>query len=307
MIRTLLCTVLVVATLTIPALAEDSPDIAAIRARLLYAQGDYDAAFAAMKPLAEQGVPRAEVILGFFYERGIGTEVNEALAVEWYEKAAAHNQPAGLHNLGYAYQEGILGLPKDIAKAKELYLRAVEMEYPSSIHNLSRMYIYGDGVDQDVELGRALLERAVTLGHPEAAADLGYMLATGDGLPIDLERSREAYLIGAANGIDWAERDYAEMMELGQGGPISLEVALDFYRRSAARGYGMAAFDIFEMYNANKVALADIKAEALAMCFYAEAQPPQFDGSDYDGQCDPVLPDYTPGEITAAREAAKAM
>lgn len=86
-------------------------------------------------------MPRTEAILGFFYERGVGTAPDAALAVEWYEKAAAQNQPAGLHNLAYSYENGELGLTKDLAKAYDLYLRAVALEYPPSIHNLARMYI----------------------------------------------------------------------------------------------------------------------------------------------------------------------
>ena len=307
MIRTLLCTALVAATLSFPAMAEDTPDILAIRARLLYAQGEYDAAFAAMKPLAEQGVPRAEVILGFFYERGIGTEVNDALALEWYEKAAAHNHPAGLHNLGYAYEQGLFGLTKDLAKAKELYLRAVEMEYPSSIHNLAHMYLYGEGAEQDVELGRALMERAVTLGHPEAAADMGYILATGDGLPVDLERAREVYLIGAANGIDWAARDYGEMQELGEGGPVDLAEAEEWYRRAHDLGNVMASFDMAEMLWANAATMPDRQVEALAWCFYAETNGPDFDGNDYTGRCADPAAKLTPDEVAQATELAKTL
>lgn len=307
MIRTLLCTALVVATLSFPAMAEDTPDISAIRGRQLYIEGKHDEAFAAIKPLAEQGVPRAEVILGFFYERGIGTAVDEALALQWYEKAAAHNQPAGLHNLGYAYQEGLFGLTKDMVKAKELYLKAAEMDYPASLHNLSHIYLYGEGAEVDTELGRALIERAVALGHPEAAADLGYILATGDGLPIDLERAREAYLIGAANGIDWAVRDYGEMQELGEGGPVDLAEAEEWYRRAHGLGNVMASFDMAEMLWANAATMPDRQVEALAWCYYAETNGPDFDGNDYTGRCAAPAAKLTPEEVTQATELAKTL
>jgi alkanesulfonate monooxygenase SsuD/methylene tetrahydromethanopterin reductase-like flavin-dependent oxidoreductase (luciferase family) len=58
------------AALCAPVGAEESGDLAAIRARQLYVEGKVDEAFAAIKPLADQGVPRAEVILG----RGSFTE-----------------------------------------------------------------------------------------------------------------------------------------------------------------------------------------------------------------------------------------
>lgn len=290
-----------------PVAAQDADDLAALQARQLFVAGKHDEAFAAAKALAEKGVPRAQLLMGFFYERGLGTAADPVQAVSWYEKAAAQGQPQALHNLAISHERGELGQTKDEAKARGMYAQNATRDFAPSIFNLAMMMIEGRGGPADGPGGIALLERAVTLGDADATAQLGYRLAVGEGVEKDMERGRRLYEVAAAQGIDWAQRDYGEMAELGEGGPVELRVALDFYRRSAAQGYGMAAFDIFEMYRANSEALADIKAEALAMCFYAEAQPPQWDGSEYDGKCDPAFPDYTPEEIAAAREAAKAM
>jgi hypothetical protein len=62
MIRNLLCCLLMVAGLAVPAIAEDTPDLAAIRARQLFIEGKHDEAFAAIVPLAAEGGPRAQVI-----------------------------------------------------------------------------------------------------------------------------------------------------------------------------------------------------------------------------------------------------
>lgn len=304
MIRSLVVAIVIAAGLSVPAQAEEPGDIAAIRARQLHIEGKDAEAFAAIRPLAEQGVPRAEVILGFFYERGIGTAADPAQALAWYEKAAAHNQPAGLHNLAYSHANGELGLTKDLTKAYELYLRAVELEYPPSIHNLARMYIYGEGAPLDVALGRALLERAVSLGYADATADMAYMLATGDGLPTDEPRARELYFIAAAQGIDWAQRDYAEMAELGQGGPVDLAEAEVWYRRAQAQGYVMAGYDMAEMLWSNAAAMPDRQIEALAWCFWAEAHGPDAEGTDYTGKCAEPAAAMDPEAVTKAQDLA---
>lgn len=304
MIRPLICATFLATALVAPTLAEDTPDLAAIRARQLFIEGKTDEAFAAILPLAEQGVPRAQVILGFFYERGIGTEVDLAKAVEWYQKGAAQNQPAGLHNLAYAYENGELGLPVDLAKARDLYLQAVTMEYAPSIHNLGQMYIYGSGVAPDVALGRSLMERAVTLGDPEATAALAYMLATGDGLPVDMPRARELYLIAAAQGIDWAMRDYGEMLELGEGGPVDLGQAEHWYLAAQDAGFVLAGFDMAEMLWANAATLPDRQVEALAWCFWTEANGPDVFGVDYTGRCADPAAALTPEEVAKAKELA---
>jgi uncharacterized protein len=305
MIRSLLCVLAFAAGISSPAQAEETGDIAAIRARQLFIEGKHDEAFAAVTPLAEQGVPRAQVILGFFYERGIGTEVDAAKAVEWYQKGADQNQPAGLHNLAYSYENGELGLPKDLAKSHELYLRAVELEYAPSIHNLARQYIYGEGAAMDVDLGRALIERAVSLGLAEATADYGYMLATGDGLPVDLPKARGLYFTAGAQGVDWAQRDYAEMLELGEGGPVDLAEAEEWYRLAQGNGNVMAGFDMAEMLWANAATLPDRQVEALAWCYWAETNGPDADGTDYTGRCTDPAAKLPPEDVTKAQEMAK--
>lgn len=305
MIRSLICSIVLVAGLHSPGLAQEAPDLAAIRARQLFIEGKPDAAFAAIKPLAEQGVPRAETILGFFYERGIGTAADPALAVAWYEKGAAHNQPAALHNLAASYENGDLGLPKDLAKAYDLYLRAVALEYAPSIHNLARMYIYGTGAPQDVALGRALLERAVNLGLAEATADYAYMLATGDGLPVDISRARQLYFVAGAQGIDWAQRDYGEMLERGEGGPVDLAEAEDWYLRAQAQGNVMAGYDIAELLWANAATMADRQVDALAWCYWAEANGPDADGTDYTGKCVEPSAKLAPDAVQRAQALAK--
>lgn len=307
MIRTIVTAAFVMAGTMGPGFGQDNDDFAAMLARQAFIEGRTEEAYQMILPLAEKGVPRAQTIMGFFHETGVAPDASPEQAVAWYEKAAAQGQPQGIHNLAYLYHYGELGLPVDLEKARALYTQAAFMDFGASLHNLAQMVLKGEGGPQDADLARAMYERTVTLGEPAAIADYAYVLATGDGLPADLPKARRLYSIAAAHGVDWAERDYAEMLELGEGGPVDLEGALDFYRRSAAQGYGMAAFDIFEMIRANPAAFPDLKAEALTMCFYAEAQPPQWDGSEYDGKCDPALSDYTPEEIEAARTAAAAM
>ena len=304
MIRNLLCCLLLGSGLVFPAFAEDTHDLAAIRARQLYIEGKLDEAFAAIVPLAEQGVPRAQVLLGLFYERGFGTDPDLAKALKWYEKGAAQNQPAGLHNLATGYENGELGLPKDLTKAHDLYLRAVAMEYAPSINNLSQMYLYGSGVTQDAALGRALLKRAVTLGDPDATATLAYTLATGDGLPVDLPRARKLYLIAAAQGTDWVMRDYGEMLELGEGGPVDLADAEHWYLLAQAAGYVMAGHDMAQMLMDNAAAAPGRQVDALAWCYWSRSSGPDGSGANFAGDCDAYATKLTPDQVAQAQTLA---
>ncbi len=81
MVRALLA-VLLAATLAAPA-AADFP--AAVEA---YDQGDYATAFAETRPVAEQGDPDAQYMLGFLYARGEGVRRDLVRAYLWFSLAA---------------------------------------------------------------------------------------------------------------------------------------------------------------------------------------------------------------------------
>lgn len=48
---------------------------------------------------AQCGLPRAEYAVGYFTEMGIGTEKNEQLAMQWYQKAADHGEKRAIQRL----------------------------------------------------------------------------------------------------------------------------------------------------------------------------------------------------------------
>ena len=66
-----------------PALAVPQPD-----AEAAYARGDYATAFKLWLPLAEQGSARAQTNIARMYERGEWVAQDQAMADEWYRRAA---------------------------------------------------------------------------------------------------------------------------------------------------------------------------------------------------------------------------
>jgi TPR repeat protein len=67
------------------------------------------------------------VALGGMYSLGVnGADPNEEEAARWFQKAADHDSPAALFDLGTLYESG-RGVPKSLDKAKELYRRAAAL------------------------------------------------------------------------------------------------------------------------------------------------------------------------------------
>ncbi len=66
----------------------------------------------------------------------------------------------------------------------------------------------------------------------------------------------------------------------------------------------MAGIDLAEMAWANPEALADRRVEALAWCYWAEAQPADVEGTEYEGRCAEGEAAYVAEELATAREMA---
>ncbi len=86
-------------------------------------------------PAAEEGKPKAQVVVGMALMTGIGVLKNPELAVSWFRRAADQNYPAGVYQLGLAKVAGM-------------------------------------GTAQDEEGGMALVKKAAGAGDPEAKSFL---------------------------------------------------------------------------------------------------------------------------------------
>jgi len=71
-----------------------------------YTAGNYAAALAALKPLAERGNADAQLRLGKFYAEGRGVAQDDARAAIWYRKAALQGNPEAQLRLGELYASG---------------------------------------------------------------------------------------------------------------------------------------------------------------------------------------------------------
>ena len=85
--RRLSAILLCIFLLTLTACAS-TPEQQYTNAQLAYQQQDYHTAFTKLKPLAENNDAKAQYALGFMYYYGIGTNINQQLAMDWIAKAA---------------------------------------------------------------------------------------------------------------------------------------------------------------------------------------------------------------------------
>lgn len=133
------------------------------------------------------------------------------------------------------------GMTGDDALAAEWYRRAAERGDARAMHNFGLMLADGRGVAADPVAGRAWLFRAMGRGVAESAFALGEMARTGQDAAPDPERARAYHGFAAERGHSRAMHALANMHAAGLGGPKSLEEAFFWYYLAAAKGHGLAA------------------------------------------------------------------
>jgi TPR repeat protein len=75
-------------------------------AKAAFMRGDYAESIRLLRPLADQGDPEAQQLIGGFYENGKWVPQDFAEAAKWYHKAAEQGSVQGQANLGFMYAMG---------------------------------------------------------------------------------------------------------------------------------------------------------------------------------------------------------
>ena len=115
---------------------------------------------------------------------GLFAPQNDALAVEWWRKAADQGYAQAQSNLGVMYREGRGGLPQSDALAVEWYRKAADQGYAEAQYNLGVMYELGQGgLPQSDALAVEWWRKAAHQGEALAQYNLGAAYANGQGVP----------------------------------------------------------------------------------------------------------------------------
>ena len=92
---------------------------------------------------------------------------NNKEALFWLEKAANHDEPEALFQLGVYYSEG-----NDLAKSIKYYQRAAELNHADAALELSYIYDEGSIVEQDEDKALFFLKKSAELGNQEPIEEL---------------------------------------------------------------------------------------------------------------------------------------
>jgi uncharacterized protein len=180
--------------------------------------GDHTRAVRLFRPLAEQGLARAQSHLGEMYRTGEGVTQDYQEALMWYRKAAEQGDAWAQYNLGLMYYFG-QGIPQDYQEALKWYRQVAERGFARAQYNLGMMYYEGKGVSQDYQEALTYYRAAAKQGLASAQGSLGLMYHEGNGVSQDYQEALKWYREAAKQGLPQAQSNLGVMYDLGQGVP----------------------------------------------------------------------------------------
>lgn len=143
-----------------------------------YYRGDYEAARSLLKPLADKGVSRAQLRLGYMYLLGRGVEQNRSkadqiirAALPAVKKFADEGRAWAQSDIGSLYEDGLV-LPKNFDEAIFWYRSAAQQGYAGAQTNLGVMFAEGKGVARNSEKAIEWFKKAAAQGDIAAKKNL---------------------------------------------------------------------------------------------------------------------------------------
>jgi TPR repeat protein len=146
--------------------------------------------FKAMVVLANQGNAEAQYHVGMMHNNGIGTPQDPKQAFEWFQKAAAGNDPLGAYKLGCYYAGQFAGVvPTDPNEALKYKLVAAKAGYALAQQDVASVYHRQGNPEEALKWWKAAGDQ----GEPGALYSLSMAHAAGIGTPKDFSLSYAYY------------------------------------------------------------------------------------------------------------------
>lgn len=131
--------------------------------------GDYiwEERFNAQLSKAKQGDIKAQYAIGEMYEKGRGTEKNQAKAFPWYVKSANQGDKKAAYKVGYGFLKG-QGISKNPEKALKWLSVSAAKGYERAEFYIGELYETGVGVLRDLDISLKWYKKALEGGYSPA-------------------------------------------------------------------------------------------------------------------------------------------
>lgn len=230
-----------------------------------------ESAIATYTLLASQDNAEAMNALGMIYSKGVGISANEALGLEWLEKAANAGYAKAWYNLGQLYKEN------DAVKAMSYFEKAATSGYNIAWQKWGAMLLKGDGVSQDYPYALNVFKQGANKDDSGCIYSVGYMYYKGFGCTQDYNQAVQQFELAAQKGNLAAMYMLGLCYRNGYGITIDTERAKYWLNKSAAMGFKNAEIELAdsEAENVNPNQIKTVSKSIDEVITIAEADTPK--------------------------------
>ncbi|RHZ89437.1 hypothetical protein Glove_14g31 [Diversispora epigaea] len=200
-------------------------------------------------------------MIGFFYEFGVGTKINEQMAFEMY--ARYNKKPIEIHksntkllsyknyfqennyiigqvSLGLMYLKGTKIIQKDKEKAFKLFDESAKKGSSLAQSCVGFCYSFGNGIKKDEKKAFIMDLKSADRKNPVGLFDAGYDFIEGIGTIANERKGFQCYLEAAMLGNVKAYDLLGLCYQKGLGIMKNEEKAFEWYKKGAEAGYSGA-------------------------------------------------------------------
>lgn len=194
--------------------------------------------------LAQKGNAAAMARVGWLYQTGQnGVPRDDVQALRWYRQGAEAGNGHAMAGLGVMHEYGRGGLPKDGVQAVAWYRKGAEAGDPRAMNNLGAAYAVGRGnLARDESQSAVWYRRAAEAGWARGMTNIGWLYDGGrGGLPRDEREALAWFRRGVEAGDANALTAVGYMTLTGRGGLVrDAAASVEWFRKGAAAGDGQA-------------------------------------------------------------------
>ncbi|RLQ88692.1 tetratricopeptide repeat protein [Notoacmeibacter ruber] len=198
-------------------------------------------------PLAENGNPAAQTLLGEIYAAGLGVPKDPKKAANWYARAAESGVPAAQFQYALMLLDGRY-VEKDEAFADRLLKQAAEGGNADAQFNYAQRLLHHGGVNEQAEAAK-WYEAAAQKGVPDAQyAYANYLAGEIDGVTRNMEEARQWMSKAADGGMNAAKVELATWLFSAKGGDRDFERGFRLLQQAARTGNVAAQSQLAKAY-----------------------------------------------------------
>ncbi|RHZ60872.1 hypothetical protein Glove_350g58 [Diversispora epigaea] len=207
-------------------------------------------------------------LIGFFYRYGIGTVVDNQMAIKFFNLAANEivdtsssnslpfmklyniNKEIGAIFLADMYFHG-LGVEQDTKKAFQIYSNVADKGSNIALNSMAYCYDKGFGVEKNEEKAFETYLKSAEKGNLMAQSNVGSCYKDGSGITIDITKGFQYRIKSARAGNINAMHNVGFYYDLGIGVSEDKKEAFKWYIKAAEKGYSISQYNLGVYYGSD--------------------------------------------------------